>query len=329
MRSSMRAHARHGSLVDLAQASALRRHRQEFLVTPRQILDARRLLGGEAFTMKYAEGIRDVFHPLENTNAVPVVIAARNEEDDLPALLSSLAANGIPLAPLVVDSASTDRTPDFAKAFNASVITVEEPGKQIALSAGLRHIFALRGFDEVILFTDADVVLPSTWAEILVNGFQSVDPTMPRAVAGTVEYYEDGEKAVKNRLLTAMCLARDKRAWRSGEPRAHGNSMAIHPAGLRTVADAVVGLEHTHGPARPKEDQAMFGVFREYGETMPILDPRARIIARGDRYPTIRSAARAVLPGGNKYWEETLYGTWQPNDEEPAQNPAELYRQIA
>jgi glycosyltransferase involved in cell wall biosynthesis len=286
-------------------------------------------MGGEAFTMKYAEGINDVFYPLENENAVPVVIAARNEENDLPALLSSLAGNGIPLAPLVVDSASTDRTPDFAKAFNASVITVAEPGKQIALSEGLRHIFELRGCAEVILFTDADVVLPSAWAEILVAGIQSMNPTVPRAVAGTVEYYEDGEKALKNTLLTAMCLARDKKAWRAGEPRAHGNTMAIHPAGIKTVADAVVGLEHTHGPSKPKEDQAMFGIFREYGETMPILDPRARIVARGDRYPTLRSAARAVLPGGSKYWEETLYGTWRPDSEELAPDPAELYRQTA
>jgi glycosyltransferase involved in cell wall biosynthesis len=327
MRSSMRADARGGHLVDLSPASA-RRQRQEFLVTPRQILDAR-LMGGEAFTTKYAEGVNNIFYPLENEIAVPVVIAARNEENDLPALLSSLAGNGIPLAPLVVDSASTDRTPDFAKAFNASVITVDQPGKQIALSEGLRHIFELRGFSEVILFTDADVVVPSTWAEILVNAIRSMSSEVPRAVAGTVEYYEDGKKGFKNALLTAMCLARDKKAWRAGAPRAHGNTMAIYPAGLKTVADAVVGLEHTHGPAKPKEDQAMFGVFREYGETMPIFDPGARIIARGDRYPTLRSAARAVLPGGDKYWEKTLYGTWLPHSAEPARSPAELYQQIA
>jgi hypothetical protein len=328
MRSSMRAHARRGSLVDLSQASAARRQRQDFLVTPRQILDAR-LMGGEAFTMTYAEGVSNIFRPLTDGTAVPVVIAARNEEDDLPALLSSLAGNGIPLAPLVVDSASTDRTPDFAKAFNASVIRVEQAGKQMALSEGLRHIFELRGFDEVILLTDADVVVPPAWAETLVNGIRTLSPEVPRAVAGTVEYYEDGQKGFKNTLLTAMCLLRDKKAWRAGMPRAHGNTMAIYPAGLKTVADAVVGLEHTHGPAKPKEDQAMFGVFREYGETMPIFDPRARIIARGDRYPTLRSAARAVLPGGNKYWEETLYGTWQPTGAEPAPSPADLYRQIA
>ncbi|MCI4357427.1 MAG: glycosyltransferase [Thermoplasmata archaeon] len=101
--------------------------------------------------------------PAAGPNALPtvsVVIAARNEERDLPGCLDDLLAQDYPnLEIVVVDGASTDRTGEVAKARARRVRLVEESpvpdgwvGKNWACEIGSRET---RG--EWILFTDADL----------------------------------------------------------------------------------------------------------------------------------------------------------------------------
>jgi chlorobactene glucosyltransferase len=91
---------------------------------------------------------------------VSVVIAARNEELDLPATLDDLLAQDYPdLEIIVVDGGSTDGTRSVALARAPRVTLVEEPalpagwvGKSWACDVGFR---ASRG--DWVLFTDADM----------------------------------------------------------------------------------------------------------------------------------------------------------------------------
>ncbi|MCW6167297.1 MAG: glycosyltransferase [Thermoplasmatales archaeon] len=93
---------------------------------------------------------------------ISVVIAARNEFDDLPATLDSLLAQDLPVDEIVVvDGASTDGTSEVARARAPKVRLIEEPplpagwvGKSWACAVGAR---ATQG--EWILFLDADVRL--------------------------------------------------------------------------------------------------------------------------------------------------------------------------
>ncbi len=93
---------------------------------------------------------------------ISVVIAARNEVDDLPATLDSLLAQDVPVDEIVVvDGASTDGTPEVARARAPRVRLIEEPplpagwvGKSWACAVGAG---ATQG--EWILFLDADVHL--------------------------------------------------------------------------------------------------------------------------------------------------------------------------
>src|SRR5690625_6322885 len=79
---------------------------------------------------------------------VSVVVAARNEEDNLPALLAALAEQQHDnYEVVVVDDASTDRTADVVREWqkrlpHLRLITVEEPihpRKKNALTIGIRE----------------------------------------------------------------------------------------------------------------------------------------------------------------------------------------------
>ena len=102
--------------------------------------------------------------------SVSVVVAARNEEENIGACLSTVLDQTYPselFEVLVVDDDSTDRTRTIAAAFQSShpnLRIVDAPtgeelrGKPNALAAG---IDACRG--EVVMITDADCTVPRTW----------------------------------------------------------------------------------------------------------------------------------------------------------------------
>jgi cellulose synthase/poly-beta-1,6-N-acetylglucosamine synthase-like glycosyltransferase len=126
---------------------------------------------------------------------VEIVVAARNEEATLPALLASLERQTDPTCTfLLVDDRSTDGTRRLLERFRAGMpmrvrvlASTAEPGtltgKQAALDVA---IDAARG--EVLLFTDADCVVPDRWAAEMAAHF--ADPSVG-AVLGRVMLPED------------------------------------------------------------------------------------------------------------------------------------------
>ncbi len=102
--------------------------------------------------------LADVGTPaLEQLGHVSIVVPARNEADNLPRLLDSLARlQGVDVDVTVVDDASTDATAEIAERSGARVLRISGPppgwtGKTYACQVG-----ALATDGEWILFTDAD-----------------------------------------------------------------------------------------------------------------------------------------------------------------------------
>ena len=96
-----------------------------------------------------------------------VVVPARNEERSLPTCLEALRRQTLKEFELiVVDSASSDRTGEIARAFGAKVVRLEEPGLTRARQAGFE---AAKG--DVIASTDADTIVPPDWLERLTAPF--------------------------------------------------------------------------------------------------------------------------------------------------------------
>ncbi|HIE30519.1 TPA: glycosyltransferase [Candidatus Poribacteria bacterium] len=125
--------------------------------------------------------------------SVSVVVAARNEADNLPACLKSLLTQSYPSEQyevVVIDDHSTDNTYSIARAFAVDnpilkVLRLDDTaecgikrislnseiripmGKQMALDWGIQ---ACRG--EIILSTDADCIVPKTWIESMVKAYE-------------------------------------------------------------------------------------------------------------------------------------------------------------
>ncbi len=110
---------------------------------------------------------------------VSVIIAARNEEDNIGAVLQDLVHQTYPkelLEVIVVNDGSSDGTAAvverFAQEYDFVRLLHAEDGpswmapKKFALETGVR---AARG--ELILVTDADCRVPSTWVETMVGYF--------------------------------------------------------------------------------------------------------------------------------------------------------------
>jgi cellulose synthase/poly-beta-1,6-N-acetylglucosamine synthase-like glycosyltransferase len=112
------------------------------------------------------------------TPYVSVIVAARNEEQNLPECLASLAAQSYPTdcyEVIVANDGSTDRTAQICERFAAehpnfrTFCTKEDPtltGKPNALAQAIE---LSKG--EIILITDADCRVPATWVEFTAKRF--------------------------------------------------------------------------------------------------------------------------------------------------------------
>jgi len=117
---------------------------------------------------------------------VTVVIAARDEEEALSVCLESLNRQDYPpdlWNLVVVDDRSQDGTGEVVlRARNDNdrihALRVDEcdpayGGKQNALAAGIEYMASMGILGDVILFTDADCVVPSSWITDMVAAFSS------------------------------------------------------------------------------------------------------------------------------------------------------------
>lgn len=90
-----------------------------------------------------------------------IIIPARNEEQNLPTLLRSLAAQAIrPREIIVVNDASTDRTAEVAREFGAQVLTSQPLPEGWRGKTWACHQGAQAATGDLLLFLDAD-----TWFE--------------------------------------------------------------------------------------------------------------------------------------------------------------------
>ena len=101
---------------------------------------------------------------IDTDGRLAIVVACKNEEDNLPLLFSSIERqHSMPKEIIFVDDNSTDNTfailLDFAKKL-PNVIVLQSPGngKKAALIEGVKHCTA-----KYVLFTDADCILPDEY----------------------------------------------------------------------------------------------------------------------------------------------------------------------
>jgi cellulose synthase/poly-beta-1,6-N-acetylglucosamine synthase-like glycosyltransferase len=165
-----------------------------------------------------------------------VVVAVRNEERYLEACLESLLHQqknrGETFTIYAVNDNSSDRSPeiletysrqyDCLKVFHTSPEEKNIPGKAGALDVIIPHVK-----EATILITDADAVMPPTWAKQHLGLLQEYDLSVGVTVPGT-RYVEKIEWATM--LSYSYCLSR------LGVPvTGLGNNMAIRTDMMRKI----------------------------------------------------------------------------------------------
>ena len=131
--------------------------------------------------LKYLPGRNN----LENIPFISVVVAARNEEENISHCIQSLRRQDYPADKfeiLIVDDFSTDKTAELIKKFETSVTNLKylssiaiEQGNKIsykreAIQTGIN---ASKG--KYILLTDADCIVPTTWISTYSEQFMKED----------------------------------------------------------------------------------------------------------------------------------------------------------
>lgn len=122
---------------------------------------------------------------------ISVIIPARNEENNIPVILSKLSCQTmLPFEIIVVDDASTDNTANIAKSYGAKTITINETpsgwkGKNYACYTG-----ASIANGDVLLFLDADLILKKNAIERLASTFKDDTVLSVQPYHYTKKFYE-------------------------------------------------------------------------------------------------------------------------------------------
>ncbi|HLP74606.1 MAG TPA: glycosyltransferase [Bacteroidales bacterium] len=113
--------------------------------------------------------------PFEKDLCVSVVVACRNEEKNLPALLTSLSDQEYPqhlVEIIIVDDHSTDSTGRIAETYSAKLNIRLFPnkgkGKKEAIRTGV-----LNSGSDLIITTDADCIPGKRWISSIVSKYES------------------------------------------------------------------------------------------------------------------------------------------------------------
>ncbi|MBI3955183.1 glycosyltransferase [Candidatus Gottesmanbacteria bacterium] len=101
---------------------------------------------------------------------VSVIVPTKNEEKLIRKCLSSLVSQetNSQYEIIAVDSSSTDKTIDIIKQFPVRLIKTDKKGKSLA-----RQIGANMAFGDILIFTEADCVVPNGWLERIISTYDN------------------------------------------------------------------------------------------------------------------------------------------------------------
>lgn len=194
---------------------------------------------------------------------VSVIIPTLNEEDFLPLLLTSIRNQTYQPIEVVVADSSTDNSPEVARSFGVTVVTVPELNVSRARNEGAR---AARG--DILVFMDADCILEPPFVEKLVRmlnqGAVLAHGTDCIYDSGWRNLWEGFSRNLKPRLFTT------------------GRGVAIR----RTDFFKVGGYDEGCDPTKGCREDLLFGqdVESTFGPGSVVLD-RDALVATSARRP--------------------------------------------
>jgi len=205
------------------------------------------------------------------SNSFSIIVAARNEAENLPACLRSLLSQNIPVdryEVIIADDRSSDATPQIlsdaaAKYPNLRVVTITETpiGASPKKHAVTAAIAASK--NEIIVFTDADCVVPATWLSC-IDGYFAAEGGADLVQGVTTYSYTPGMNRLFWGLQSVDFLSHGIIAAAAIAANLPINSNANNMAFRRSVFEKTGGYGGTENVVPGDDDQLLQRVW-EYG----------------------------------------------------------------
>lgn len=229
--------------------------------------------------------------------SVSIIIAARNEAKNLPALLASLDQliyDRTKIEIIFVDDFSTDNTAKFIQNFESKsglrisvfnqTINSETPKKE-ALKLGIKN-----SSGDILLFTDADCTVPESWAIEMTKPF--IDPKIELAV-GCINYFDSNFLEKLLSIEQAALLGAGFTSLQLGIPSmCNGANMAIR----RSTFDQINGFETESKVASGDDELLLHKVFLKNKNGIAFIKSAKAIVS------TLSAASSSQLFHQRKRW---------------------------
>lgn len=174
----------------------------------------------------YSAFTRGVFNAARRLDRIhPLVIPARDEEEDLPGTLLAAARTGNAL-PIVLDNNSSDRTAKIARRMGAITAKVEQGNKMAATQEGLRIASQELGARAIYL-TDADTLVPPTWIVGMDRKLDKADIGDGAAIFGNSILWHGPSRFADAVLSIAKLTRAAKQSVAKGDIIARGHNYAV------------------------------------------------------------------------------------------------------
>jgi len=166
---------------------------------------------------------------------VSVIVPVKNGAAHIKELLDSLTQTDYDrnlLEIIVVDGNSTDNTQELVSQYPVKLLLEERPGLNAARNTGIKN-----SDGEIIVFTDADCVIPANWVRMIVENFK--DPKVG-CVGGNVIGYHDNfiSRYSDESIIPAMRVFKKREILDSVKPTQKypaGCNMALRREVLKKV----------------------------------------------------------------------------------------------
>ncbi len=255
-----------------------------------------------------AAGMLGPYRKREGCPKVSVVVPARDEEDNLPALLESLLQLDYPhekLQVLIANDESEDRTREIAESYrdrfkcDYRVIDVVEEdcpnlrGRVRPIAQAIDHATG-----DIFCITDADCVVPRTWVRAVVRYFADGVGLVGGITLPRPETLRGNPIAVIETLDWAFLLGAS--ATLSG--RGHSQAIIGNNLSLSREAYEAAGT-YRDIPFSITEDLALMHAVQETGRFRAILPADSETLMRTRPIPSLPaliSQRRRWLKGGAK-----------------------------
>jgi len=257
----------------------------------------------EEMIREYGAQTRRLFAAAAQTKRpIITVVPVHQERGDIAASLYSIARAGS--IAIVASNNSTDGTQEIARAMGAEVVEANHGRKMGATQAGIEH--AVLKYDaKRLLFTDADTLVPDTWARIMDGALQGMDKGEGAMACGDSLVWHGKEGAdpgnriahvLYNLVVLRNALRRSFSRPPYGIARGHNYGLSLDRGGAVAAAIKALPADRFVEPGKVADDTLIAETLRERQGTVVqgVLNVGAWVLTRGDRL-TGTAAALAVF----------------------------------